>query len=65
MFFYHLLRNDLSAAAEFYEKVIEYRNMQATLAIHYPWMAPLRASSHWPRLARLLNLPDSPAGQVR
>ncbi|MCJ7754367.1 MAG: hypothetical protein MUP13_07360, partial [Thermoanaerobaculales bacterium] len=58
MFFYHLLRKDLSAAAECYEKVIESRNMQATLAIHYPWTAPLRASSHWPRLARLLNLPE-------
>ena len=65
MFFYHLLRKELSAAAECYEQLIEYRNFQATLAIHYPWTAPLRASSHWPRLARLLNLPDSPAGQVQ
>lgn len=59
MLFYHLMRKDLSSAAECYEQLIEYRNMQATLAIHYPWTAPLRASSHWPRLASLLNLPDA------
>ena len=61
MLFYHLLRKDLGAAAECYEKVIEYRQLQATLAIHYPWTAPLRASSHWPRLARLMNLSGSAA----
>ena len=59
MLFYHLLRKDLGAAAECYEKVIEYRQLQATLAIHYPWTAPLRAGSHWPRLARLMNLSGS------
>lgn len=57
MLFYHLLRKDLSAAAEAYEKLIEYRQFQATLSIHCPWMAPLRGSEHWPRLARLMNLP--------
>ena len=58
MLFYHLVRKQLSAAAECYEKVIEYRQLQATLSIQYPWTAPLRASSHWPRLAKLMNLPE-------
>jgi eukaryotic-like serine/threonine-protein kinase len=59
MLFYHLVRKDLSAAAESYEKLIAYRQFQATLSIYCAWMAPLRASEYWPRLARLMNLPSS------
>lgn len=64
MLFYHLVRRELSAAAECYEKLIDFRHPQATLSIHDPWMAPLRASSHWLRLARLLNLPGSAASHI-
>jgi tetratricopeptide (TPR) repeat protein len=65
MLFYHLVRKELSAAAECYEKLIEDRHPQVTLSIYDPWMAPLRASSHWLRLARLLNLSGSPASHIQ
>jgi serine/threonine protein kinase len=65
MLFNHLVRKELSAAAECYEKLIEDRHPQATLSIHDPWMTPLRSSSHWPRLARLLNLPGSAASHIQ
>jgi eukaryotic-like serine/threonine-protein kinase len=65
MLFYHLVRKELSAAAECYEKLIEFRHPQVTLSIYDPWMAPLRASSHWLRVARLLNLPGSAASHTQ
>ena len=65
MMFYHLLRNDLAEAAEAYAKLIEYRHFQSTLSIYCAWMQPLRASSHWPRLARLMNLPTPAGDQIR
>ncbi len=64
MLFYHLVRRELSAATECYEKLIEFRHPQVTLSIYDPWMAPLRASSHWLRLARLLNLPGPAANHI-
>ena len=56
---YHLLRSELAEAAHWYEKMIEAREIFAPVYAHSPYTEELRASAHWPRLARRMNLPES------
>jgi len=57
---YHLLCSELEAAAEWYE-MIEAREVFAPVYANSLYTAELRASPHWGRLARLMNLPVSRA----
>jgi serine/threonine-protein kinase len=57
--FYHLLRSELNLAAEWYERSIERRELFALICAAAPVTRPLRESAHWPRLARLMNLPST------
>ena len=58
---YHLLCSEVAAAAGWYEKMIEARDVFAVVYANSPYTEELRASPHWARLARLMNLPESAA----
>ena len=56
--FFHVLRSEIDLAADWYEKSIEQRELFAIICAPAPVIQPLRESAHWPRLAKLMNLPD-------
>ena len=58
---YHLLCSEVDAAAGWYEKMIEARDMFAVVYANSLYTAELRASPHWAKLARMMNLPESGA----
>jgi tetratricopeptide (TPR) repeat protein len=58
MMLYHLIRNDTEAAADWYERVIEMRSPFAVIFARGRLLKDLHTSPHWPRLARLMKLPD-------
>ena len=58
---YHLLCSEIDAAADWYEKMIEARELFAPVFARSPYTRELRASRHWARLARMMNLPESAA----
>jgi serine/threonine-protein kinase len=57
--FYHVLRSEIDAAADWYENAIEQRELFALICAAAPMTKPLRESARWPRLARLMNLPGA------
>jgi eukaryotic-like serine/threonine-protein kinase len=54
---YHLLCAEVDAAAYWYEKMIDARDMLAVIYASSHYTAPLRSSPHWTRLSRMMNLP--------
>ncbi len=58
---YHLLCSEVDAAADWYEKMIDAREVFAPVYAHSLYTAELRASPHWAKLARMMNLPESDA----
>jgi tetratricopeptide (TPR) repeat protein len=56
---YHLLCSELDAAAQWYEKMIEARELFAPVFANSLYTAELRDSPHWARLARMMNLAES------
>ena len=58
---YHLLCSEVDAAADWYEKMIEARELFAPVYASSPYAAELRASPRWPKLARMMNMPESAA----
>ncbi len=59
MVVYHMLRSELDAAADWYEKSIEQREPFAVMYARTAFAAPLRASARWPSLAKMMNLPGT------
>jgi tetratricopeptide (TPR) repeat protein len=59
MVVYHMLRSELDAAADWYEKSIEQREPFAVMYARTAFAAPLRASARWPSLAKMMNLPTA------
>jgi serine/threonine-protein kinase len=59
MMFYHLLRSEIEAAADWYDKGIEQHAPFAVVLAAHSFMKPLRASPRWPALARKMNLPEA------
>ena len=57
----HLLCSEVDAAAHWYERMIDAREMFAPVFAHSLYTAELRASPHWAKLARMMNLPESSA----
>ncbi len=53
---YHLYGSEIDAAAEWWVKMIEQRELFAVEFVSSPEVRPLRESPHWPRLAALMNL---------
>jgi serine/threonine-protein kinase len=58
---YHLLCSEVDAAAWWYEKMIDARDVFAVVYANSPYTEELRASPHWAKLARMMNLPESAA----
>jgi len=58
---YHLLCSELEAAAEWYEKMIDAREVFAPIYANSLYTKELRASPYWSRLARMMNLAESQA----
>jgi TolB-like protein/tRNA A-37 threonylcarbamoyl transferase component Bud32/Tfp pilus assembly protein PilF len=59
MVVYHLLCSDIEAAAEWYQKALEQHDLSAMLLNATSFLKPLRASSRWPALAKMMNLPEA------
>jgi hypothetical protein len=54
------MSGDLTSGAEWFRKAIEQRHsLLMTFAVWIPQAAPLRASPHWPALAKMMNLPSA------
>ena len=57
---FHLLCGEVEKAAAWTEKALEQRhNMVAMLLLTPPWKPLLRSSDWWPKLARMMNLPEA------
>jgi serine/threonine-protein kinase len=56
--FYHLMCEETEAAADWFEKAIEERDPSLIPYLRHPLMKPLQASSRWPALAKMMNLPQ-------
>ena len=55
---YHLACSELDQAASWYERMIQQHEPFATIFASDSVLKPLRMSGHWPKLARLMNLPE-------
>jgi tetratricopeptide (TPR) repeat protein len=54
---FHLLCSNIDRAADWVEKAIEERDPSVPHSLRLPFAQPLRSSRHWPKLAKLMNLP--------
>jgi len=59
MFMYHLVRSEIDALMDWYERAIELRYPIAVQFASAGFLKNLRASPRWPRLAKMMNLPGS------
>jgi serine/threonine-protein kinase len=55
---YHLLCGDLDLGADWAEKAIDQRDLAMMVYLRFVVCKDLRASHRWPKIARMLNLPD-------
>jgi hypothetical protein len=55
---YHRLCSNIDAAADWYEKAIEQRHPAAAIWARSAFSKPLRESPRWPKLAKMMNLPE-------
>ena len=53
---YHLVRGDVGSAAIWFERAIAERDLRANWILPRLFGEPLMSSSHWPALARAMNL---------
>lgn len=56
---YHLHCSEIEEAADWWEKMIDERELFAIEFASAPVVRPLRESPRWPRFARLMSLPES------
>jgi eukaryotic-like serine/threonine-protein kinase len=57
---YHLLCGEVDKAAAWTEKALEQKSeMVAMLLLTPPWKPLLRSSARWPKLAKMMNLPEA------
>ena len=56
---YHLLCGETELAADWYQRAIDERDPFTLIFAPVPLADALRASSRWPKLARMMNLPDA------
>jgi serine/threonine-protein kinase len=59
MVIYYLVCSEIDAAINWYERTIELRQPRAALLASAGFCKPLRASPRWPKLARMMNLPET------
>jgi serine/threonine-protein kinase len=57
--YYHLVCSEIDQAADWFEKAIEQRAPVLLSALRLPTTGePLRRSERWPKIAKLMNLPE-------
>lgn len=56
---YHLLCSEIEPAADWFKKMIKQRDTFALMFARASVTEPLRQSSRWPELARMMNLLDT------
>jgi eukaryotic-like serine/threonine-protein kinase len=56
---YHLACSEMDQAADWYERAINARDPFALVFANVPFADAFRASARWPKLARMMNLPDA------
>ena len=56
---YHVLCSETDSAAEWYERAIDERDPFALVFADGPMGRAFRQTSRWPRLARMMNLPEA------
>ena len=59
MVLYHLICSDIDAAADWFEKAVEQRDPILLPWLRLPLTKPLRVSPRWPKIAAMMNLPDT------
>jgi TolB-like protein/predicted Ser/Thr protein kinase len=59
MLLYHLVCSEIDAAADCFEKSVETRDPTVVPWIRLPLVKPLRASARWPKIAAMMNLPET------
>jgi tetratricopeptide (TPR) repeat protein len=59
LFCYHLLCSEIEQAADWVEKAIAQRDPVLLYPLRLPLTKDLRQSSRWPKLAKMMNLPDA------
>jgi TolB-like protein/Tfp pilus assembly protein PilF len=57
LFWYHFLCSQIDQAAFYYAKMIESGDPSTTYLAAAKLLTPLRSSPHWPKLAKMMNLP--------
>ena len=55
----HLLSGDVHQGAVWAEKAIEERDLSMMIYLRFVVCKELRASNHWPKIAKMLNLPGN------
>ena len=59
MMMYNLVRGDIDAALDWYQKDVEQHRPNAPMIAYADYLAPLRAHPRWPQVAQLMNLTPS------
>jgi eukaryotic-like serine/threonine-protein kinase len=59
LFCYHLICSEIEQAADWVEKAIAQRDPVLLYPLRLPLAKDLRQSSRWPKLAKMMNLPDA------
>ena len=55
----YLLCSEIDLAADWAEKAIEQRDPTLLGYLRFPYAKELLGSSRWPKLAKMMNLPDA------
>jgi hypothetical protein len=55
---FHLIAGEIDKAADWCERVIEQRDGNLAVSMSLPVYKPLRESPRWPKLAKMMNLPE-------
>ncbi|MBZ5575761.1 MAG: protein kinase [Acidobacteriia bacterium] len=56
--FFHFLRGEIDTAADWFEKAIQQRDTRTPAILPHIFGRQLTSSAHWPRLAKMMNLPE-------
>jgi hypothetical protein len=55
---FHLITGEIEKAADWCERRIELRDGSLAISTAWPVYKPLRESPRWPKLAKMMNLPE-------
>ena len=55
---FHLITGEIEKAADWCERAIEQRDGFIAVSTAFPLYKPLRESPRWPKVAKMMNLPE-------